>query len=751
MQKDCTTHTPNVTENLAKIMNDRTHCIPELTAEADFEFPAACADSPQVSDGKDGLCKTALLKRTDTGNSAENQDWCLENTREGKQQGGATDSVTKGHHNYFGTNDYAQKTGGGDTVIVNADDKHIATDRWVRENVQQPSTFQLLTVDQTTAQSKSISKRVTKQINGAQENVPCSLGSSVCISGESKEERQSESAFSVYKEIQIVRSQCQINTASSVLEEEGTAAPVTYCISTGPEPTHELGHLVSAGNTSHEREDDTNTVLGNSGLHWMQERCDSGNGLGAICSLKEDPDLVIEVSGKKIQAHKSVLADKSDYFKARQSRDILKVKGVSYSTLTVLVDYIYSSRMQVNKQNVVEVITGAKILQIPSAVQAAMDTMSDQITAENCYEILTIAKKQRLSELKETAYKCMSDNFLQILKDPAVYGRLTGAERDLILKGRMEGKKSLMVAEIHDANVRVGSRPPSRDSSRPQSPLSFATIEENHMIYYYNESKKEWKSLTRMPDEVNTKGCGICTMYNYLFVAGGIKGYGDKCKLSDKVFCYNPITDTWSEIRPLNQPRSQLKLVSMEGYLYAIGGECLFTVEKYDPRMDRWTTVAPLPKGAFAVAHEATICNGELYVSGGSLFYRLLKYDPKRDEWQECPYNNSRKKSTDMVAFKNFIYRFDVNREQGVSVFKYNTVVKMWHDSASLQQTNPLPFRCAVIGNNIYCVNKSQVLQFIVEEENARFGPEPLKAPFEAKGVLFPFVLSLPEKAETSA
>ncbi|KAI1897348.1 hypothetical protein AGOR_G00082390 [Albula goreensis] len=377
--------------------------------------------------------------------------------------------------------------------------------------------------------------------------------------------------------------------------------------------------------------------------------------------------------------------------------------------------------------------------------------MSEQITAENCYEILTIAKKQRLSELKETAYRFMSDNFLQILKDPAVYGRLTGAERDLILKSRMEGKKSLMVAEIHDANVRVGSRPPSRESSRPQSPLSFVTVEENHMIYYYNEAKKEWKSLTRMPDEVNTKGCGICTMYNYLFVAGGIKGYGDKSKLSDKVFCYNPITDTWSEIRPLNQPRSQLKLVSMDGYLYAIGGECLFTVEKYDPRMDRWTTVAPLPKGAFAVAHEATICNGELYVSGGSLFYRLLKYDPKRDEWQECPYNNSRKKSTDMVAFKNFIYRFDVNREQGVSVFKYNTVVKMWHDSATLQQSNPLPFRCAVIGNCIYCVNKSQTLQFTVEEENARFGPEPLKAPFEAKGILFPFVLSLPEKAETSA
>ncbi|XP_026212205.1 kelch repeat and BTB domain-containing protein 11 [Anabas testudineus] len=463
---------------------------------------------------------------------------------------------------------------------------------------------------------------------------------------------------------------------------------------------------------------------------------------------KNEPDLVIEVGGQTINAHKSVLAEKSDYFKARLSRDILKVKGVSYKTLSTLIDYVYTSQMNVGKDNVVDVITGAKILQIPCAVQAAMDSMSEQITAENCYEILTIAKKQRLSELKETAYGFMSDNFLQVLKDPAVYGRLTGSERDLILKKRTDGKKALMVAEINDVFDRVGSLPPSRCGSRPQSPLSVGSLEENHMIYYFNEAANDWRPLTAMPEDINTKGCGICTMYNYLFVAGGIKGYGDKGKVSDKVFCYNPITNRWAEIRPLNQARAQLKLVSMDGYLYAIGGECLFTVEKYDPRMDRWTTVAPLPKGAFAVAHEATTCSGELYVSGGSLFYRLLKYDPKRDEWQECPYNNSRKKSTDMVAFKSFIYRFDVNREQGINVFKYNTIVKMWHDCASQRLGSHLPFRCAVIGNCIYCVNKTQTLQFVVEEENAYFVEEALRAPLDAKGVLFPFVLTLPEKPD---
>ncbi|XP_029349645.1 kelch repeat and BTB domain-containing protein 11 [Echeneis naucrates] len=469
---------------------------------------------------------------------------------------------------------------------------------------------------------------------------------------------------------------------------------------------------------------------------------------GENMQAKKEPDLVIEVCGQTISAHKSVLAEKSDYFKARLSRDILKVKGVSYKTLSTLIDYVYTTQMNVSKDNVVDVITGAKILQIPCAVQAAMDCMSEQINTENCYEILTIAKKQRLSELKETAYGFMSDNFLQILKDPSVYGRLTGSERDLILKKRMEGRKTLMVAEINDVFDRVGSRPPSRCGSRPQSPLSMGSLEENHMIYYFNEAANDWRPLTAMPEDMNTKGCGICTMYNYLFVAGGIKGYGDKGKVSDKVFCYNPVTNRWAEVRPLNQARAQLKLVSMDSYLYAIGGECLFTVEKYDPRMDRWTTIAPLPKGAFAVAHEATTCSGELYVSGGSLFYRLLKYDPKRDEWQECPYNNSRKKSTDMVAYKSFIYRFDVNREQGINVFKYNTIVKMWHDCASQRLGSHLPFRCAVIGNCIYCVNKTQTLQFVVEEENAYFVEETLKAPLEAKGVLFPFVLTLPEKPE---
>nr|XP_008116982.1 PREDICTED: kelch repeat and BTB domain-containing protein 11 [Anolis carolinensis] len=483
---------------------------------------------------------------------------------------------------------------------------------------------------------------------------------------------------------------------------------------------------------------------------------------------EEEPDVVLEVCGRRVRAHKAALSDKSDYFRARASREVLRLKGVTYAALRLLLEYVYTGRMRaVGPDNLAEVLSGARVLQMPGALLCAAEAARAQLRLHNCLQLLTLAKKQRLPELREAAYRFMGDHYLQVLRDPAIYGRLSGAERDLILRRRLEaGRPCLLAAEVSDAFERLGtgSRPQSRESSRPQSPSSVVSLEEGGcLLHAYHETAQEWRVLTRLPEEANTKGCAMCVLYNYLFLAGGITTTPG-AKLSDKVFCYNPLTDTWSQVKPMGQPRSQLKLLALDGYLYAVGGECLFTVERYDPRADRWSPVAPLPKGAFAVAHEATTCNGEIYVSGGSLFYRLLKYDPKRDEWRECPYNSSRRRSADMVAYKSFIYRFDVGASRGepgqaggVEVFRYNTVAKHWSQCTSLRPTsNPVqPFRCATLGSTIYCVNRTGMLRFSLSQNGeveadgglkGSFDAELYKAPSDTKGVLLPFVLILPEK-----
>ncbi|KAM6220309.1 kelch repeat and BTB domain-containing protein 11 [Rhynchocyon petersi] len=641
---------------------------------------------------------------------------------------------------------------------------------------------------------------------------PCSFSSSLCFSSgddsppqscataSSAAEDAAASPPSSLRGSRVVKSQWEIYSPSATSEEPAPeeAAPREPGDSFTPQPPP-VTYCAQTGGQSREAPPSRAGAQGGGGSGACGSAPTTAPPAGGPA---EEPDLVIEVAGRRIQAHKAVLAAKSDYFRARSSREILRIKGVSYAALRLLVDYLYSGRMgDVRQDNVAEVVAGARFLQMPCAVQCAMDAMRTQISLANCYQVLSLAKQQRLGELREAAYRFMSDHYLEVLREPAVYGRLTGAERDLILQRRLQGGRAcLLAAEINDVFERVGSRPQSRESSRPQSPSAAATAaaqspgeqpptpppptrapsedEEGHsdsVIYYYQEADREWRVLTRLPEGANAKGCSMCVLYNYLFLAGGIlQGAPEgRARLSDKVFCYNPVTDSWSTVRPLGQARSQLKLLALDGYLYAVGGECLFSVERYDPRTDRWAPVAPLPKGAFAVAHEATTCNGEIYVSGGSLFYRLLKYDPRRDEWQECPCSSSRKRSADMVALKGFIYRFDLcggrgdpqaaaSTSGGVNVFRYHCLAKQWSQCASnLRPPGGLsglqPFRCAALDGTIYCVNRSGTWRFVLSQDRepgedggqrGDFEPELLKAPFDARGVLFPFVLTLPEKPD---
>ncbi|XP_062943545.1 kelch repeat and BTB domain-containing protein 11 [Cynocephalus volans] len=484
-----------------------------------------------------------------------------------------------------------------------------------------------------------------------------------------------------------------------------------------------------------------------------------------VGSAHGEPDLVIEVSGRRLRAHKAVLAARSDYFRARASRDVLRVQGVSFTALRLLLADAYSGRMAgVRPDNVAEVVAGARRLQLPGAAQRATDAVGPQLSLANCYEVLSAAKRQRLTELRDAAYRFMSDHYLEVLREPAVFGRLSGAERDLLLRRRLRaGRARLLAAALGPAGERAGSR--------PQSPSGDADGRGDAAIYCYHAAAGEWRELTRLPEGAPARGCGLCVLYNYLFVAGGVApaGTDGRARPSDQVFCYNPATDCWSSVRPLCQARSQLQLLALDGHLYAVGGECLLSVERYDPRADRWAAVAPLPRGAFAVAHEATTCNGEIYVSGGSLFYRLLKYDPRRDEWQECPCSSSRERSADMVALDGFIYRFDLCGGRGdaqaaaglgggVSVFRYHCLAKQWSQCASHLRppgaaAGLQPFRCAALDGNIYCVSRAGTWRFVPSQDGepsqgGSFEQELLGAPLDARGMLFPFVLNLPEKPD---
>ncbi|XP_059394205.1 kelch domain-containing protein 7A-like [Carassius carassius] len=387
----------------------------------------------------------------------------------------------------------------------------------------------------------------------------------------------------------------------------------------------------------------------------------------------------------------------------------------------------------------VKTVAGAKFLHFPENMgNAELESLAGKLDLGNCLEALTLAKKRGHTALQQAALRVMSDNYLQVLRDPGLFGRLKAGERDHIQTQRMRGRKWLVVADMDSPDW-------SRRLSQSMD-LGSESVKLSSGIYYYNDYKDTWHLHTHIPQEVLSKGCAMCTMDNYLFIAVGFQGPDREATPSRKVYCYNPMTSIWSEISPMNEARPHCKLVALQGHLYAIGGECLSTVERYDPRTNRWTFVAPLPNETFAVAHKATACNGELFVAGGTLRYTLLRYNPKTNTWRESMIIGSKDKTTEMVAVRNFLYRFDVS-PLGISVFRFHAMARLWYECSSIRLPHCTAFQCVTMDNIIYCVNRQFTLRFLADEVCPSFVAQDLKVLYPAKGILFPFVLVLPDRS----
>ncbi|XP_012504207.1 PREDICTED: kelch domain-containing protein 7B [Propithecus coquereli] len=366
----------------------------------------------------------------------------------------------------------------------------------------------------------------------------------------------------------------------------------------------------------------------------------------------------------------------------------------------------------------------------------------------SCLDVLAFAQQHGEPGLAQETYALMSNNLLRVLGDPQLYRQLSGADRERILSLRTGRGQAVLGVLVLPSLYQLSRSGLTRGSHGEEAPAAGpAPLPPRMPLHVFNPQENTWRPLTQVPEEAPLRGCGLCTMHNYLFLAGGIRGSGAKAVCSNEVFCYNPLTNIWSQVRPMQQARAQLKLVALDGLLYAIGGECLYSMERYDPRTDSWTLRAPLPAGTFPVAHEAVACRGDIYVTGGHLFYRLLRYSPVKDAWDECPYSASHRRSSDIVALGGFLYRFDLLRGVGAAVMRYNTVTGSWSRAASLPLPAPAPLRCTVLGNTIYCLNPQVTATFTVSEGTAQFQAKELQPfPLGSKGVLCPFILTLPRE-----
>ncbi|XP_071649281.1 kelch-like protein 5 [Temnothorax longispinosus] len=152
------------------------------------------------------------------------------------------------------------------------------------------------------------------------------------------------------------------------------------------------------------------------------------------------------------------------------------------------------------------------------------------------------------------------------------------------------------------------------------------------------------------PMSAQRSGVGVAVLNDKLYAVGG-RGNISSCL--DTVECYDPHTNKWTPCAPMSKRRGSVGLGVVNGCLYALGGydfaysdtSRLDCVERYDPKTDTWTMVAPMsvPRSSVGVCE----LGDRLMAVGGSdgkIYLTLVEaYDPHLNEWEPvAPLNAAR-------------------------------------------------------------------------------------------------------------
>uniref|UniRef100_A0A672TBT2 Kelch-like protein 5 n=1 Tax=Sinocyclocheilus grahami TaxID=75366 RepID=A0A672TBT2_SINGR len=157
----------------------------------------------------------------------------------------------------------------------------------------------------------------------------------------------------------------------------------------------------------------------------------------------------------------------------------------------------------------------------------------------------------------------------------------------------------------------------------------------------WDPQARQWSFVASMATPRST--VGVAVLNSKLYAVGGRDG--SSCLKS--VECFDPHTNKWSSCAPMSKRRGGVGVATWNGFLYAIGGhdapasslasrlsDC---VERYDPKTDMWTAVAPMSLSRDAVG--VCLLGDRLYAVGGydgQVYLNTVEaYDPQTNEWTQ--------------------------------------------------------------------------------------------------------------------
>uniref|UniRef100_A0A673IKI8 Kelch-like family, member 42 n=1 Tax=Sinocyclocheilus rhinocerous TaxID=307959 RepID=A0A673IKI8_9TELE len=417
------------------------------------------------------------------------------------------------------------------------------------------------------------------------------------------------------------------------------------------------------------------------------------------------PEQIIEIvmDDKTYNVSKSKLIEKSDYFRALYSGGLGAAAGIERAGVvpnSLVLEFINTSKVQVANETLEDLIETASFLQVTSILKRLLS----EIKQENCVELFKHSEVYGMHDLRNACLKFMSCYYL------SSHAAQATSTRGCII---WQGCRIRHNTGVQDVDMRMkGTATLVAIGDFTGTCLDLANQDEPWSMLRYDELlEQRWKPLANSlpPDMINVRGYGSAVLDNYLFIDGGYRMTSQEISVAH---CYNPCKNEWNHVAPLNQKRSNFKLLAVSGKLYAVGGHCLSAVECYSPEQDWWTCVVSLPDPL--AEFSACECHGMIYVMGGFTSRdrntNVLRYCPASDTRSVFCSCSAHVRRQQMLSVEDTIYLVGGYTHElepdMLTVQSYNVQTGEWLQLKENTSKSGLNLTCTLHNDGIYIMSR---------------------------------------------
>ncbi|XP_070550619.1 kelch-like protein 24 [Ptychodera flava] len=419
-------------------------------------------------------------------------------------------------------------------------------------------------------------------------------------------------------------------------------------------------------------------------------------------------DVVICVGHEEFHCHRVVLAACSSYFKAMFRHELKETAearvtlcDVRADVMTVLIDFAYTMRLDINEDNVQDILTTANFLQFDDVTSACCDFMTNQLSAENCLGVWNFASNYGCKTLISNAKSFAVTNF-NVVKDQREFLHLDKInlmayiqDDELKCDDEIEVCEAVLAWLEFDKDSRANDFIDVLEQVRlPLANLQTATAQDLEHHEHWREFLLEAKSCQQLMQKgykiqgPRTRLRESGQISEFLVILGGqqktttdktptstfrvnvyvIGGYDSTVQRSTaEVWRYNFTGNYWKRQRSLNKARHSHGAASLEGDVYVAGGKNsligmrLNSVERYVIADDEWLELPSMPEAVSVPCVVA--CGEQVYVIGGSNIndmpcHKIQCLDIAKKTWCIVRHISIQRKLLSAAVIDNKIYIF---------------------------------------------------------------------------------------------